>query len=90
MGRVMQAMRIVAAGLAWAGLLGGGIARAGIETFDGTGLTNAAWVAAGSFTGGVSGVATTQPAPVTDVPVFMGTTGANLMSTMIPFLRQFR
>ena len=40
--------------------------------------------------GGVSGVATTQPAPVTDVPVFMGTTGANLMSTMIPFLRQFR
>ncbi len=55
----MQAMRIVAAGLAWAGLLGGGIARAGIETFDGTGLTNAAWVAAGSFTGGVSGVAWT-------------------------------
>lgn len=27
-----------------------------------------------------------QPAPVTDVPVFYGTTGANLMRTMLPYL----
>lgn len=46
----MQAMRIVAVGLAWAGLLGAGPARAGTETFDGTGLSSA-WVEAGSFTG---------------------------------------
>ena len=46
----MQAMRIAAYGLALAMLSGGGIARAGIETFDGTGLTNA-WVESGSFTG---------------------------------------
>ena len=38
------------AGLAWAALLGAGGARAGTETFDGTGLTNA-WVAGGVFTG---------------------------------------
>ena len=46
----MQAMRIAAFGLALAMLPGGGIARAGIETFDGTGLTNV-WVETGSFTG---------------------------------------
>ncbi|NCA81222.1 MAG: hypothetical protein EOM72_00550 [Opitutae bacterium] len=46
----MQALRIVAVGLAWAGLLGAGSARAGTETFDGTGLSNT-WVEAGSFTG---------------------------------------
>ncbi|WP_300767148.1 App1 family protein [uncultured Bifidobacterium sp.] len=40
--------------------------------------------------GAMSGLTSTQPVPVTDVPVFTGTTGANLMSTMIPYLRQFR
>lgn len=40
--------------------------------------------------GGMSGLAATQPAPITDVPVFMGTTGANLITTMLPYLRQFR
>jgi hypothetical protein len=54
--RKMQAWRIGKIGLALAGLLGAGTARAGTETFDGTGLTNA-WVEAGTFTGGVSGVA---------------------------------
>ena len=32
-------------------------------------------------------VATTQPVPVTDVPVFTGTTGSNLMKTMLPYLK---
>ncbi|RBP97499.1 ABC transporter ATP-binding protein [Bifidobacterium aemilianum] len=39
--------------------------------------------------GRMSGLAATQPMPVTDVPVFNGTTGANLMKTMLPYLRQF-
>jgi len=26
--------------------------------------------------------------PVTDVPVFTGTTGSNIMKTMLPFLKQ--
>ena len=34
--------------------------------------------------GSVAGVSATQPMPVTDVPVFTGTTGANLMKTMAP------
>ncbi len=42
----------------------------------------------GSF-GTVSGFSTTQPIPVTDVPVFTGTTGANIMKTMLPYLQQF-
>ena len=54
----MQAWRTIAMGLAVGGLLGAGVARAGIETFDNTWLSNN-WVAAGSFTGGVSGVAWT-------------------------------
>lgn len=29
-----------------------------------------------------------QPAPATEVPVFYGTTGANLMRTMLPYLRR--
>ncbi|WP_236023510.1 App1 family protein [Bifidobacterium miconis] len=36
----------------------------------------------------VAGVTATQPVPVTDVPVFMGTTGSNLMKTMLPYLRE--
>lgn len=39
--------------------------------------------------GSVSGISATQPMPVTDVPVFTGTTGANLMKTMLPYLEQF-
>nr|WP_239457514.1 phosphatase domain-containing protein [Bifidobacterium pullorum] len=35
----------------------------------------------------VSGLTSSQPVPVTDVPVFTGTTGANLMNTMLPYLR---
>ena len=35
----------------------------------------------------VAGITATQPVPVTDVPVFTGTTGANLMNTMLPYLR---
>ena len=54
----MHAWRTIAMGLAVGGLLGAGSARAGTETFDNTGLSNN-WVAAGSFTGGVSGVAWT-------------------------------
>ena len=38
--------------------------------------------------GTVAGRAVTQPIPVTDVPVFTGTTGSNLMKTMLPFLKQ--
>lgn len=37
--------------------------------------------------GAVAGVTSTQPMPVTDVPVFTGTTGANLMKTMLPYLK---
>ena len=48
----MQAMRIVAVGLAWAGLLGAGPARAGTETFDTTGFGSGnTWTTSGSFTG---------------------------------------
>lgn len=35
----------------------------------------------------VAGVTSTQPVPVTDVPVFTGTTGTNLMNTMLPYLK---
>ena len=35
----------------------------------------------------VSGLTATQPVPVTDVPVFTGTSGSNLMKTMLPYLR---
>ncbi|MDF7665567.1 phosphatase domain-containing protein [Bifidobacterium sp. ESL0745] len=35
----------------------------------------------------VAGLTATQPMPVTDVPVFTGTTGANIMKTMLPYLR---
>ena len=37
--------------------------------------------------GSVAGRANTQPMPVTDVPVFTGTTGSNIMKTMLPYLR---
>ncbi|MCH4208860.1 App1 family protein [Bifidobacterium sp.] len=40
--------------------------------------------------GPVAGLTTTQPIPVTDVPVFTGTTGSNLMKTMLPYLAKFR
>ena len=40
-----------------------------------------------SALGSVAGVTATQPMPVTDVPVFTGTTGANLMKTMLPYLK---
>lgn len=40
---------------------------------------------AGTF-GSVAGRVPTQPMPVTDVPVFMGTTGSNIMNTMLPYL----
>lgn len=36
--------------------------------------------------GTIGGRAVTQPIPVTDVPVFTGTTGSNLMKTMLPYL----
>ena len=35
----------------------------------------------------MAGITATQPIPVTDVPVFTGTTGANLMKTMLPYLK---
>ncbi|WEV59346.1 DUF2183 domain-containing protein [Bifidobacterium sp. ESL0728] len=35
----------------------------------------------------VAGLTATQPMPVTDVPVFTGTTGSNIMKTMLPYLR---
>ena len=28
-----------------------------------------------------------QPTPVTDVPVFTGTTGSNILKTMLPYLK---
>ncbi len=34
-------------------------------------------------------VTATQPTPVTDVPVFTGTTGSNLMKTMLPYLKTY-
>ena len=37
--------------------------------------------------GTVAGRIATQPIPVTDVPVFTGTTGSNIMKTMLPYLR---
>lgn len=40
-----------------------------------------------SALGQVAGLTATQPMPVTDVPVFTGTTGANIMKTMLPYLR---
>ena len=40
----------------------------------------------GNF-GSVAGRVATQPMPVTDVPVFTGTTGSNIMKTMLPYLR---
>lgn len=36
----------------------------------------------------MAGITATQPVPVTDVPVFTGTTGSNLMKTMLPYLKQ--
>ncbi len=39
--------------------------------------------------GKVLGLSATQPMPVTDVPVFTGTTGANLMKTMLPYLEKY-
>ncbi|MEE1296262.1 MAG: phosphatase domain-containing protein [Bifidobacterium sp.] len=44
--------------------------------------------AAGSL-GALSGFAATQPVPVTEVPVFTGTTGSNMRKTMLPYLKQF-
>jgi len=41
----------------------------------------------GNF-GSVAGRVATQPMPVTDVPVFTGTTGSNIMKTMLPYLKQ--
>ncbi|KFI59120.1 ABC transporter ATP-binding protein [Bifidobacterium gallicum DSM 20093 = LMG 11596] len=35
------------------------------------------------------GTASTQPMPETDVPVFSGATGVNIMKTMLPYLEQF-
>ena len=35
----------------------------------------------------IAGMTASQPAPVTEVPVFYGTTGVNLMKTMLPYLR---
>lgn len=35
----------------------------------------------------VTGVTSTQPTPVTDVPVFTGTTGSNILKTMLPYLK---
>lgn len=35
----------------------------------------------------VTGLTSTQPTPVTDVPVFTGTTGSNILKTMLPYLK---
>lgn len=37
--------------------------------------------------GQMKGITATQPMPVTDVPVFTGTTGANILKTMLPYLK---
>ena len=37
--------------------------------------------------GSIAGRANTQPMPVTDVPVFTGTTGSNIMKTMLQYMR---
>lgn len=37
----------------------------------------------------LAAVAATQPVPVTEVPVFMGSTGSNLRKTMLPYLQSF-
>ena len=34
------------------------------------------------------GMTASQPTPITDVPVFTGPTGANLMKTMLPYLKE--
>nr|WP_190973831.1 phosphatase domain-containing protein [Bifidobacterium reuteri] len=36
----------------------------------------------------VAGLTSTQPMPVTEVPVFTGTTGSNLLKTMLPYLKE--
>ncbi|WP_425350846.1 App1 family protein [Bifidobacterium colobi] len=36
----------------------------------------------------VAGLTSTQPMPVTEVPVFTGTTGANILKTMLPYLKE--
>lgn len=36
----------------------------------------------------VAGLTSTQPMPVTDVPVFTGTTGSNILKTMLPYLKE--
>ena len=41
---------------------------------------------AGSHLQKITGMTTSQPAPSVDVPVFYGTTGVNLMHTMLPYL----
>jgi len=35
----------------------------------------------------VTGLTSTQPTPVTDVPVFTGITGSNILKTMLPYLK---
>jgi phosphatidate phosphatase APP1 len=35
----------------------------------------------------MTGMTSTQPMPVTDVPVFTGTTGSNILKTMLPYLK---
>lgn len=35
----------------------------------------------------MTGLTSTQPTPVTDVPVFTGTTGSNILKTMLPYLK---
>lgn len=42
---------------------------------------------AGSHLQKITGMTTTQPAPSANVPVFYGTTGVNLIHTMLPYLR---
>lgn len=89
----MHAWRTIAMGLAAGGLLGAGIARAGTETFDNTGLSNN-WVAAGSFTGQESIVWTYanaggSPTVYTNDPAIVLQTGAStnkgwLLSETIP------
>lgn len=39
--------------------------------------------------GKMTGMSATQPVPETDVPVFTGSTGSNIMKTMLPYLQQF-
>ena len=60
-----------------------------LQWHDGAGHVEPGVIVGGKLLVGqsVAGRVATQPMPVTDVPVFTGTTGSNIMKTMLPYLR---